>query len=268
VHGLTIVAEILVAAVVLGCVAYDAATYGLAFRVGPRPPHLVRTALVELASVVVLMILWPLWWVLGASYQLAEQGEGKKRNPVILLHGLFMNRSQWLWLGRHLIRRGVGNLYGTSYFSPQSVATSARHLQKFVAEVMARENASQVDIVAHSLGGLVARYYIEKLGGSEHVARLVTIGSPHKGTRLGRLGLWLLPVARELSAESELLAGLRPLDAVKYTSIWSRSDAVVVPADSSSVAPAGTDCVFDDMGHLTMLLSSRVADRIVEHLSS
>jgi triacylglycerol esterase/lipase EstA (alpha/beta hydrolase family) len=258
----------LVAVVALGCVGYVAGTYLLAFARAPRPPQLLKVALIELGAVLFLVTLWPLWWLLGASYQLAEEGEGKKRNPVILLHGFAMNRSQWLWLGRHLIKRGVGNLYGTSYFSPQSVKASARHLQEFVAYVMAREDAEQVDIVAHSLGGVVARYYVEQMGGSEHVAKLVTLGSPHRGTRLGRLGLSLIPSAREVVAESELLSGLKPIDAVKYTSIWSRTDAVVVPADSSSVEPAGTDCVFEDLGHLSMLLSTRVADRIVEHLSS
>jgi triacylglycerol lipase len=268
VHGLTLAVVGLVAVVTLGCVGYVAGTYVLAFAGRPRPPGLLRVALVELGAVLVLVTLWPLWWLLGASYQAVEQGEGKKRNPVILLHGFAMNRSQWLWLGRHLINRGVGNLYGTSYFSPQSVKASALHLKEFVAHVLARENAEQVDIVAHSLGGVVARYYLEQMGGAENVARLITLGSPHRGTRLGHLGLSLIPAAREILAESELLAGLKPIDAVRYTSIWSRTDAVVVPADSSSVAPNGTDCVFEDLGHLSMLLSTRVADRIVEHLSA
>jgi pimeloyl-ACP methyl ester carboxylesterase len=251
--------------VAAGCAAYVVGTYLHAFSTGPRPPRLLEVALRELGATIFLITLWPLWWILGASYQLSRPS-GNKRNPVILLHGFAMNHSQWLWLGRHLAARGVGPLYGTSYFSPQRVAVSARHLQKFVASVMAREGAEQVDIVAHSLGGVVARYYIEKMSGSEHVARLVTLGSPHRGTKLGRLGI--VPVASELLAESELLLGLKPLDAVKYTSIWSRADAVVVPAESSSVVPDGTDCVFDDLGHLSMLLSKKVADSVVEHLSA
>jgi triacylglycerol esterase/lipase EstA (alpha/beta hydrolase family) len=257
-----------VGVVALGCILYVAATYGLAFARSPRPPRLWRVAILELGATLLLMTLWPLWWLLGASYKLVEEGTGPRRRPVILLHGFAMNRSQWLWLGRSLIARGVGPLYGTSYFSPQAVAASARHLQKFVAYVMAREDAEQVDIVAHSLGGVVARYYIEQLSGAQHVGRLVTLGSPHRGTRLGRLGLSLIPSARELVSESELLLGLRPAAAVQYTSIWSRADAVVIPPESSSVAPHGTDQVFDDLGHLSMLLSPRVAAAIAERLQS
>jgi triacylglycerol esterase/lipase EstA (alpha/beta hydrolase family) len=256
------------AAVVIGCVVYVLFTYALAFGKGPRPPALVKAMGIELLSVTLLMVFWPLWMVLGGSYQIAEPGRGKRR-PVILLHGFAMNRTQWLWLGRRLARRGVGPLYGTSYFSPQSVATSARHLQRFIARVMAREDAERVDIVAHSLGGVVARYYLEKLGGAEHVGRLLTIASPHKGTRLGRLGLGLVPSAREILEESQLFAELGPPpEPVAYSSLWSRTDAIIIPAESSSVAPNGVDRVFDDLGHLTMLLSPRVVDTLVERLSA
>ena len=254
--------------VALGCILYVAATYGLAFARSPRPPRLLRVALRELGATLLLMTLWPLWWLLGASYKLVEEGTGPRHRPVILLHGFFMNRSQWLWLGRNLLARGVGPLYGTSYFSPQAVASSARHLQRFVAYVMAREDAEQVDIVAHSLGGLVARYYIEQMNGAQHVGRLVTLGSPHRGTKLGRLGLSNSPSARELPPASARLLGLRPAASVEYTSIWSRADAVVVPPESSSVLPHGADEVFDDLGHLSMLLSPRVASAIARRLSS
>jgi triacylglycerol lipase len=263
---LSLVAGGLAAVVALGCLFYVLATHALAFGGGKRPPGLARVMLRELASTLLLITLWPLWWLIGASYQLVDQGGGGERRPIILLHGFAMNRSQWLWLGHRLARRGVGPLYGTSYFSPQSVATSARHLSRFISRVMAKEGAERVDIIAHSLGGVVARYYIEQMGGSEHVAKLVTLGSPHRGTLLGRFGLSIIPSARELMADSELLAGLRPIEAVKYTSIWSRADAVVIPPDSSSVVPAGTDRVFEDLGHLTMLLSPRVVDAVVEAL--
>jgi triacylglycerol esterase/lipase EstA (alpha/beta hydrolase family) len=262
-----LVAGGLATVVALGCLFYVVATHALAFGAGgARPRGLLGVMLRELGSTLFLITLWPLWWLLGASYKLSYEGKDGGRRPIILLHGFAMNRSQWLWLGRRLARRGVGPLYGTSYFSPQSVARSARHLSRFISRVMAQEGAEQVDIIAHSLGGVVARYYIEQMGGSEHVARLVTLGSPHRGTRLGRFGLSIIPSARELVADSELLAGLRPIEEVKYTSIWSRADAVVIPPDSSSVAPAGIDRVFEDLGHLTMLLSPRVVDAITEAL--
>jgi triacylglycerol esterase/lipase EstA (alpha/beta hydrolase family) len=258
---------------VVGCTAYVLFSYALAFgvrrSVGPRP-RLLRAALVELGSTLLLMPLWPLWLLVGATYQAAKEGEGHargRRHPVVLLHGFAMNRTSWAWLAPRLLKRGAGPLYGTTYFSPQSVRRSAHHLRAFVERVIAREDAPRVDIVAHSLGGVVARYYIERLGGARRVARLVTIGSPHRGTVLARLAL--VPSARDMRHDSELLADLgAPKPGVDYTSIWSRADAIVVPAESSSIAPAGRDRVFDDLGHLSMLMSPRVLDAVAESLTA
>jgi triacylglycerol esterase/lipase EstA (alpha/beta hydrolase family) len=254
---------------------YVGVSYGMAF-LGPATPntrkaHLLRAMWVELVTTVVLLPLWPFWMVLGSSYAAAVEGEGEalgNRHPVVLLHGLAMNRTNWVWLGRRLAARGIGPLYATTYFSPQSVRYSAQHLKNFVERVLAREDATRVDIVAHSLGGVVARYYIERLGGQRRVARLVTIASPHKGTVLGRLGF--VPSAKELTHGSEFLVDLGTpapdLGGVQYTSIWSRADAIVVPPESASIAPAGVDRIFDDLGHLSLLVSPRVVRAVTERL--
>lgn len=254
---------------VLGCSIYVFATYALAFAGRDRGgARILRAALVELATTLLLLPLWPLWMIAGASYRAATEGEGEargRRNPVILLHGYGMNRTNWVWLGRRLAKQGIGPLYGASYFSPQPVRESARHLQRFVERVLARERTDTVDIVAHSLGGVVARYYIERLGGGRHVGRLVTIASPHRGTLLGRFGV--VGSAKELHCESPFIAELgQPAAGVAYTSVWSRADAVVVPACSASIEPAGEDVVFDDLGHLSLLLSGRVADIVAGRL--
>lgn len=257
---------------VAACTFYVSASYLHAFW-HRRPPnvHLFRAAAVELAASLLLLAFWPLWILVGASYQAKEEGEGEahgRRHPVVLLHGFAMNRTNWVWLGSRLARRGIGPLYGTTYFSPQSICASALHLQRFVERVRRRENAERVDIVAHSLGGLVARYYIEKLGGAEHVGRLVTIGSPHGGTRIGRLG-FLIPSAKESLADSAFYRDLGPVKAgVAYTSVWSRADAIIEPPESASIAPAGHDCVFDDLGHLSLLMSPRVLDAVAGRLKA
>jgi triacylglycerol esterase/lipase EstA (alpha/beta hydrolase family) len=264
---------LLVVGLLLGaCLFYVAFSYAVAFlgRATPntRRAHLLRAMMMELLACVLLLPFWPFWMILGASYAAVVEGEGTatgRRHPVILLHGFAMNRTNWLWLGRRLAKRGIGPLYATSYFSPQVVRRSALHLKHFVERVLAREDAEQVDIVAHSLGGVVARYYIERLGGKRRVGRLVTIASPHRGTILARIGV--VPSARELVHGSDFLSDLgTPSAGVTYTSIWSRADAVVQPPESASIAPAGEDRIFDDLGHLSLLMSPRVLDAVAEKL--
>jgi len=274
-----VVLRIIVSALALlvtACVVYVVTSYTHAFwhrRLTTPVANLVRAAFVEFGACMLLLPFWPLWMIVGASYQAAQEGEGTargKRNPVVLLHGFAMNRTNWLWLGRRLARRGIGPLYGTTYFSPQSVRRSAEHLARFVERVRARERCARVDIVAHSLGGVVARYYIERLDGAPHVGRVVTIGSPHQGTLIARLGA-LFPSARETLRNSAFYRQLGPLAArgdIAFTSVWSRADAIIEPPESSSIAPAGEDCIFDDLGHLSLLLSPRVLDTVACRLQA
>jgi triacylglycerol esterase/lipase EstA (alpha/beta hydrolase family) len=271
---LTSVAAAVFGLLMAACVFYVGLSYALAFArpldANMRRAHLFRAAVVEFLTTFLMLPLWPFWMVIGSTYEAAIEGEGVARgtrHPVVLLHGLAMNRTNWIWVGRRLAQRGIGPLYGTTYFSPQTVARSARHLADFVERVCAREDAQRVDIVAHSLGGVVARYYIERLGGARRIGRLVTIGSPHRGTELGKIGF--VPSARELTKDSPFLGDLgMPKAGVAYTSIWSRADAIVVPPESASIAPAGEDRVFDDLGHLSLLLSPRVVDAVVERLTT
>jgi triacylglycerol esterase/lipase EstA (alpha/beta hydrolase family) len=259
----------------LGCGLYVVVSYFHAFwhRHAAVPfAYLLTAALREFLACLLLLPFWPLWLIMGATYQIEHEGERvpnqPRRNPVILLHGFAMNRTNWIWLGRRLASRGIGPLYGTSYFSLQSVKRSAEKLAKFIDAVRLQERAQRVDIVAHSLGGTVARYYIERLDGAKHVQRLVTIGSPHRGTAIAQFGP-LIPSAKESRIDSPLYAEMGPLvarEGMMYTSIWSRSDAIIEPPESSSIEPAGMDRVFDNLGHLSLLLSARVIDAVAERL--
>jgi triacylglycerol esterase/lipase EstA (alpha/beta hydrolase family) len=261
---------------IASCVFYVVTSYTHAFwhrRLTTPVRNLVRAAFVELGACFLLLPFWPLWLVIGASYQAAHEGEGRARgtrHPVVLLHGFAMNRTNWIWLGRRLAKRGIGPLYATSYFSPQSVRRSAEQLGRFIESILVREKCEEVDIVAHSLGGVVARYYIERLAGRRNVGRLVTIGSPHNGTVIARLGA-LFPSARESLTNSAFYADLGPLaphEGIAFTSVWSRADAIIEPPESSSIAPIGEDRVFEDLGHLSLLLSPRVLDTVAACLEA
>ena len=213
-----------------------------------------------------------------------EEPDRRRRRPVILLHGYLMNRTNWLWLGSTLARRGIGPLFGLSYLSSAGTERAACKLARFVEQVCAREGAESVDIVAHSMGGLVARRYIEHMDGGRRVRRLVTIATPHRGTAWSRVALGvarrdLCPPAGDAAAH----CGRAP-DGVLYTSIWSRCDNLVIPPESAQLTPwppeAGTstgesaagdhldDVVFDDLGHLSLLVSPRVADAVATRLAA
>jgi triacylglycerol esterase/lipase EstA (alpha/beta hydrolase family) len=253
----------------LGCLLFVVFTYSVAFGLAAFvSPALLRAAFVELIAELLLLPFYPFWLLAGGVYPVelaGEQPPGGGGRPVILLHGIMMNRTNWLLFGRRLTARGVGPLYGLSYFSLQAVQSSAERLRDFVEEVCLREDVEQVDIVAHSLGGVVARYYIERMDGQARIGQLVTIATPHNGTRLAHFGGG--PAARELRASSTLLTDLGPpSDEARYRSIWSRGDAVVIPAASSAIG-GGRDLVLEDVGHLSLLMSRRVIDAVARWLA-
>ena len=104
-------------------------------------------------------------------------------------------------------------------------------LSNQVDRICRRHGLERLDIVGHSEGGLIGRYYVQKLNGAKHVSRLVTLGTPHRGTPwayLGRLVRQVVPSVRQMMPNSqfrrECTDGAFP-GAVKMTSIfsWARS---------------------------------------------
>ena len=111
-----------------------------------------------------------------------------------------------------------------------------------VDAALARTGTSSVDVVGYSAGGVVARLWATEGGGSDHLRRLVTLGSPHHGTDLASLGSLVAgscPAAcRQLAPDSPLLARLdaEPVPAgLVFVSLWTTLDEVVVPAASAVV---------------------------------
>jgi len=102
----------------------------------------------------------------------------KGPRPIILLHGYAMNRANFLPLAYRLARAGLGPVFGFEYWTLGRIVAASRQLGWFVDEVRAQTGAAEVDLVGHSMGGVVARYYVTLAGGDGAVKNLVTLGSP------------------------------------------------------------------------------------------
>lgn len=255
----------------IGVIGFNLLTFALLLRHQPRPPGLWAALGRELLACLILLPVWPLWLLLGASYPRrveALSSASAAGRPVVLIHGYAMNRTNWFWLGRAMAARGLGPLYAFNYFSLAAVKDSAAALSEFIESVCVKTGAREVDIVAHSMGGLVGRYYVEKLGGASRVAHLITIATPHRGSSLARFALGA--GGRDHSEGSPLLLELERAgrtEEVAYTSIWSTCDNLVVPPQSSRLGGPGEDVVLDGIGHLGLLTSPRVVEAITSSLA-
>jgi len=151
--------------------------------------------------------------------------------PILLLHGMIDNRMIFTVLRRRLRRRGFGRVFTINY-SPitNDIRAAARDLSGAIEELVARTGYERIHVVGHSLGGLIARYYVQRLGGDERVHTLVTLGTPHAGSLLAyglpvRLGHQLRP-GSDLYAE---LASPAPGCRTRFVAYFSDLDQVVIP---------------------------------------
>ncbi|MET4926845.1 alpha/beta fold hydrolase [Streptomyces sp. PSRA5] len=164
--------------------------------------------------------------------------EGRSRRPVLLLHGFVDNRSVFVLLRRSLARHGWRHLESLN-FSPltSDIRLAAEVLGRHIEEVCARTGHREVDIVGHSLGGLIARYYVQRLDGDVRVRTLVTMGTPHAGT--GAIPLASAhPVVRQMRPGSDLIEELRepaPGCRTRFVSFWSDLDQVMSPVEAARV---------------------------------
>ncbi|GEB56428.1 esterase/lipase family protein [Streptomyces gardneri] len=156
--------------------------------------------------------------------------------PVVLLHGFVDNRSVFVLLRRVLNRHGRDCVESLNY-SPLTcdLRSAAELLGRRVEEIRARTGHAEVDIVGHSLGGLIARYYVQRLGGDTRVRTLVMLGTPHSGTRVAPLAD-AHPLVRQMRPGSAVLRELAdpaPGCRTRFVSFWSDLDQVMVPVETA-----------------------------------
>jgi triacylglycerol lipase len=117
------------------------------------------------------------------------------RYPIILLHGFNASpTSHWGFYGVAASLRAAGYSVSEASVPPyNSVPVRARYLAAQVDQVLRASSAAKVNLVAHSMGGLDARYLISSLGYGNRVASLTTISTPHRGSYVADVGLKLSP---------------------------------------------------------------------------
>jgi triacylglycerol lipase len=191
--------------------------------------------------------------------------------PIVLVHGIVDNRAAFSILRRALGRRGFARISTVNY-SPLTtdVRRAAQRLAQHVEEVCESTGYDQVLLVGHSLGGIIARYYVQCAGGDARVATLVTLGSPHAGTQWARL----LPVgvSRQLRPGSRLLRELAAAAtcSTRFVAVYSDRDQVVVPHRSAALDHRDLEVErvpVHGVGHLSLLMNRDVIHTVIERLA-
>jgi hypothetical protein len=194
------------------------------------------------------------------------------RIPVLLVHGLVDNRSVFTVMRRSLRRRGFAQV-GSWNYSPllTDVARGAADLGQQIERVCRQTGHERVHVVGHSLGGLISRYYVQRQGGDRRVASLVTLGTPHAGSRWAHVVPTSLirqlrpgsPVIRELAEPA-------PDCRTPITAVYSDLDQMVVPTASGRCDHpdlAARNVLVRGVGHLSLPRHRGVVDEVAATLA-
>jgi triacylglycerol esterase/lipase EstA (alpha/beta hydrolase family) len=207
--------------------------------------------------------------------------------PVVLVHGTFADMSNsWQAISPLLKNNGYcvfalnyGDYQGSGaigVYGIDDIPTSAAELDTFVDEVLAATGAAEADLVGHSQGGMMPRYYLKYLGGAAEVHTLVGLSPSNHGTTLD--GLFVLsnffpganqftgalcPACEQQRVDSAFITNLNSggetVPGVDYTVIQTRYDTVVTPYSSAFLSGPNVknvllqnQCILDLGDHLSM----------------
>ena len=230
------------------------------------PVRALRIALEEYAGLIALFaVIQPFeaFW-LGPDRLSKSTGV---RPPLLLIHGYQCNRGFWFWQRPRL--EAAGWTVATHNLEPVwgNIDDYAQGIERRIDEVLAATGARQVILVGHSMGGLVLRAYLRRYG-RDKVARIVTLGSPHQGTRLACLGLGRN--ARQMRIGSSWLAALARPGAAPLpsgsVSIFSCHDNYVFPQRACSTLEGAINVAIGGVSHLGMAFSPVVLGKLLEAL--
>ncbi|WP_030233529.1 MULTISPECIES: esterase/lipase family protein [unclassified Streptomyces] len=204
----------------------------------------------------------------------AAQLPREAKPPVVLLHGFIDNRSVFVLLRRSLAQHGRQQIESLNY-SPLTcdIRAAAESFGRHIEEVCERTGAEQVDVVGHSLGGLIARYYVQRLGGDARVRTLVTLGTPHSGTRVAPLAD-AHPIVRQMRPGSPVLEELtRPAPGCRthFVGFWSDLDTVMDPVETARIDHpdlTAQNVRVTGIGHLALPVHPTVANGIRQVLDT
>lgn len=183
---------------------------------------------------------------------------------ILFLHGVFHNRSAFALMKSHLTWNGFRHFYELNLFNTLfSVPRLAQQVDQAITKIRKGGKVRRLVIVAHSMGGIISRYYVQKHRGRDFVSHLVTLGTAHQGTYLSRFSP--LPHLHALKPGSRLLAELnrKPLpQKTKALNLFGSLDLVLRPKEVAEWRAAENREV-EGVGHLGILFSRRVAREII-----
>jgi triacylglycerol lipase len=190
------------------------------------------------------------------------------RNPVLLVHGFLVKQSVFDRMYSYLSAKGweVHRFDLIPSHGSQGIDKLALQIADYVEQNFSP--SVPIDLVGLSMGGIVSRYYVQRLGGIDRIQRFITISAPHNGTLLA----YSLPLisCQQMRPNSKFLQDLNRdfdiLKQLKFTSIWTPYDFIMIPPETSRLG-IGKEIKLSVFTHKMMVIDSRSLEAVAEALS-
>ncbi|NEQ18968.1 MAG: triacylglycerol lipase [Microcoleus sp. SIO2G3] len=193
----------------------------------------------------------------------------QQRNPVLLVHGIYDTGRVFDQMIPYLKQRGwtVYDLDLVPNNGNMGLDTLAQQVADYIDGTF--EPEQPVDLVGFSMGGIVSRYYVQRLGGINRVQRFITISSPHHGTWIAycREGIGCIQMRPDSVLLQDLNRDAGMLKQIDFTSIWTPYDLMIVPATSSQMS-VGREVIVPVLNHAWMLTDSRSLAAVAQALAT
>jgi len=230
-------------------------------------PSLMASSRLMLAEFYASTLCW-IWLLPFATFRSRMQTRDTGL-PILLIHGYGANSGYWHHSSKLLARARISHQAIELEPILSSIDDYAALIHLAVEALCEESRAEQVIILAHSMGGLAARAYLKEHG-SNRMAKLITLGTPHFGSTLANFAMGVNATQMQRAAPEWLTALAQsetPALRAHFISIYSRHDNIVAPQESAHL-PGASNIEFDLIGHVALGFDARILERVMQEITA
>ena len=185
---------------------------------------------------------------------------------VILIHGLYHNPSGWLFYRHWLRQAGFTNIFAWPRLVwKDSIDDLLPMLDAWIMDRTRDIADKPIVIIGHSIGGVIARAYAQRPNPARKIAGVVTLSSPHQGSKLAALGMG--KASQDIRRGAPFLKRLEAAGTradIPHLAVYSPIDNMVIPAESQKVKqPGWTHLETAPVSHIYMLYHKAAAEDVL-----
>lgn len=191
------------------------------------------------------------------------------RNPILLVPGYFEPGAMWLSLKATLEERGWTQIYMMEHWPGfADIRSNSAKAGEMVDRIIKETGSERVDVIGHSMGGLILRHWLSRNGGAPRVSHYVSFATPHKGTIMGYFGPGTSGKQMRPGSEflTDLNTGATMPGSAHHAGLWSHTDEVVIPQPNAAFEGA-SNTSFPLSEHLQLAWIPAAQNKAIEELS-